>query len=173
MELSNRWRRAICTIELRLCLIFGCAMVGVGVFSAALCSLLGGRCSLYYYLWKPPLALPRLLFLIIWPVMFFLIGACLGIAVGRRQACHHAEKCRLYVFFTLLILFCVLWCPLFFAARAFFLALVDCGCIVAMTVLCLRCFFRIHGVAGIGACIFLAFVIYCFYLNFFIFLRNG
>lgn len=166
-------RSELLRIKRKALLIGGAVSLCSGIFSSALTAMLGGRGFLYYYLRKPPGALPRFFFIIIWSVIYFLIGAAAGAVVCAPPRCCDRDRGRGLLLFTLMMLFNLLWCPLFFAARAFFISLIAVAVMIVLSVGIACHFFRVWRIAGVAIVIYLLWLVYAFYLNFFIFLYNG
>lgn len=126
---------------------------------------------MYYLLVQPPLSPPRILFPIVWTILYLLIGGAAGAIWGSR-CCPEAQRYRSLLVFTIMLIFNIIWLPLFFAGNAFFLALIDIVIMIALTIWLIVLFSRCSVTAGLIMAVYLLWLLFAFYLNFGIILYN-
>jgi len=143
----------------------------VGAFSILLTLLLGGNFRIYAYLHKPLFAPPRVLLSLFWTVFLLLAGGAAG-AVYGSQRCREEDKYRGLFLFVIMLTFLEIWCPLFFAAGAYFLALADIAILLLLSGFTARYFFLALKPAGWAMVLFTLWLLYAFILNFAILLLN-
>lgn len=139
-----------------------------GVFSA----LCGGSASLYHYLVLPHFAPPSFVFVIIWSMIYLLLGCALGVYLstyryGRLRRCF-STWCLYGLFLVLLFL----WYPIFFGAKLFAFALVVIACLISVTLFVIRHYMKRSRLAAFLLIPSIVFYLFCFFLNFCILLLN-
>ena len=159
--------------EFRCCdkkfLLLGAAIC---IFLGAISAVLGGSSLLYNYLKLPRSAPSRLCFVLLWTVAYAIIGAVAGMIFQKKETSCCVYKYKSLLMFAVMMCFNLVWYPMFFAANAFFLCLVD-SLIIAASSLFLALFVRrVSLLAFIGSVLFFIWVLYCFALNFVIFIMN-
>lgn len=171
MSIWNQIRCDLRDFDRRSALIVAIIVLLCGIFSAAFTTLCGGRCSMYYILIRPPFSPPRTFFPIIWTILYLLIGGAAGAIRGSR-CCHDSHKYRALLVFAVMMIFNIIWLPLFFAANAFFLALIDILIMMVLTAWLVALFWRCSVTAGLIMAVYLLWLLFSFFLNFGIILFN-
>lgn len=167
----NRIKSDLQQIDWRCAAIGAAIVLACGIFSAALTALCGGRGAMYYMLVKPPLSPPRVLFPIVWTILYILIGGAAG-AIWCSHCCGDAQKYKGLLFFSIMMVFNIVWSPLFFAGNAYFLALIDIFIMIVLTVLTICWFGRCNAACALAMAIYLVWLLFAFYLNLGIVLYN-
>lgn len=143
-----------------------------GIISSASTYMMGGRKFYYSVIHRPSYAPPSFVFPLVWTIIYLLIGVTLGLVGGAKHVCRREEKYKGILLFVLMMIFNFLWCPLFFAAQATFIALFDVGMMIALSLGTRKYFARISTSASIIMAGYIAWLIYCFIINFSIMLLN-
>jgi tryptophan-rich sensory protein len=144
----------------------------IGILSSVLTFLLGGRAIIYNYLDLPSWAPPRFIFPLIWTAMYILIGGASGMVLCGRDGFREADKYKGLLLFVVMMIFNVIWSPLFFAAYAFFLAFLDIVIMIILTIFIILFFRRIFFIAGLAMVIHIIWLFFCLLLNFCIMMVN-
>jgi tryptophan-rich sensory protein len=144
----------------------------IGILSSVLTFLLGGRSIILNFLELPSWAPPRFIFPLIWTAMYILIGGAAGMVLCGRDGFREVDKLKGLLLFIVMMIFNVIWCPLFFAAFAFFLAFLDIVIMIILTIFIIHFFRRIFFIAGLAMVIHIIWLFFCLILNFCIMLAN-
>ena len=122
-------RADLCRINGKTTIIAAAAVLIVGflVFISV------GRSRIYSCLLLPSFAPPRIIFPIVWTILYLLIGGCAGAVYGVRDKCFETLKYKSLLFFVLMLFLNYVWYPVFFGAGARFIALIICGALIAIT----------------------------------------
>lgn len=143
-----------------------------GMLSSVLTYLLGGRSRTYNFLILPMWAPPRFIFPIIWTVIYIIIGGASGAVLCGRGGFREADKYKGLLLFVIMMIFNVIWSPLFFAAYAFFLAFLDIIIIILLSLYIFYFYKRIYYIAGAAMIVYMIWLFYSLILNFCIMLVN-
>ncbi len=147
-----------------------CAGVGAGAvlllgFVSALLSR-SKSFGLFYRLFeKPPGAPPSFVFPIVWTFLYLLIGAAAGAVLCVKDRALAADKWRGLLLFGIMLVFNLIWSPLFFGMGAFFAAFLTVIVMIAATLCVISAFGRIFFVSTAAMVIYLIWLIYAAYLN--------
>lgn len=147
-----------------------CAGVGAGVvlllgFISAMISR-NWSFGLFYRLFeKPPGSPPAFVFPIVWTFLYLLIGAAAGAVVCVNERALAADKWRGLLFFGIMLVFNLIWSPLFFGAGAFFAAFLAIIVMIVATLCVISAFRRIFFVSTAAMTVYLIWLIYAAYLN--------
>jgi len=168
LKWGKYWKRELyCadykTISLAILIHFAC-----GMFSA----LAGGSASIYRYLVLPHFAPPPFVFVLMWSVLYVILGIALGIYLSSYECGRSRWRLNTCLLYGLFLLTLFLWYPIFFGARLFSFALVVIACIISVSLFVFRHFMRRSRLAAflLIPC-FICFVFF-FFLNFCILLLN-
>lgn len=143
-----------------------------GIISSAATYMMGGRKFYYSVIHRPSYAPPSFVFPLVWTIIYLLIGVALGLVWGAKHSCRMEEKYKGILLFVLMMIFNFLWCPLFFAAQATFIALFAVAMMIALSLGARKYFARISMCASIIIIVYLIWLTYCFLINFSIMLLN-
>lgn len=143
-----------------------------GILSSVLTFLLGGRGRIYNYLDLPLWAPPRFVFPLIWTAIYILIGGASATVLCGHDGFREADKYKGLLLFVVMMIFNVIWSPLFFAAYAYFLAFLDIVIMIALTVFIIYFYRRIYYITGAAMVIYIIWLFYLLILNFCIMLAN-
>ncbi|MEE0969723.1 MAG: TspO/MBR family protein, partial [Clostridia bacterium] len=104
-------------------------------------------------------------FTLIWSFWYIFLGFCFGFVLGSKPIGREVSKYKGSLWFVIMLVFNVIWYPLFFKAGAIFIALIDVIVIMLFCFLCAVEYFKVY--RAIGVCIFLhfAWLIWCFFMN--------
>ena len=159
-----------CRLDKRAVFIGAGILLGIGLLSALLTFLLGGNFRVYNFLRKPSFAPPRFLFPIIWTVLYPTIGGAAGAVYSQKRM--ECDKYRGLFLFVIMTAFNFIWSPLFFAADAYFLALIDLALMLVFSLFTAWYFYKLNVLAGIAICIYILWLAIAFLLNLSIILLN-
>lgn len=139
------------------------AIVGGTILLGFFAGLLSGATAGYTSYTRPALTPPDIVFSIVWPVLYFMMGTSCYIAITNAR-----DKKTLYTFATLYIIQLTLnlvWPFIFFSLDAFtFSAIVNCvltGSVLALTILA----FSINKVSGFMLIPYFLWLLFAIYLN--------
>lgn len=140
----------------------------LGIFSA----LLGGSARIYRYLLLPHFAPSPWVFVLIWSLIYCLLGASIGIFLspcGLRGSRSNTHAILWYLF---LQFWLFLWYPVFFGARLFTLALILAAMILSTSLFLLRHLLKRSLLAVLLMIPCIAWFCFAFFLNFCVLLLN-
>ncbi|MBR6768700.1 MAG: tryptophan-rich sensory protein [Clostridia bacterium] len=168
MKWGKYWKRELyCadykTIFLGIILHFIC-----GILSA----LLGGSASIYRYLVLPHFAPPPFVFVLIWTVLYLLLGVALGIYLSSYECSRSRWNLNTCILYGVFLLTLFLWYPIFFGARLFSFALVVIAAIISVSLFVFRYFIRRSRLAAFLLLPCMICFVFFFFLNFCILLLN-
>lgn len=146
------WRYALVTVP---------AIVLLGSFSGWLSNSGFGN-SWFDSLQKPFFMPPGWVFGVVWPVLYAMLGISLAMIFASPDS--EGRKRGLILFFVQLALN-IAWSPLFFAAHAIRIALVDIFLMAAIAAMAARQFWQIRWVAGALMLPYLAWLCFAAALN--------
>ncbi|MBE6632081.1 MAG: tryptophan-rich sensory protein [Ruminococcaceae bacterium] len=144
----------------------------LALFLGALSAFFGGNSIMYNHLDLPRSSPPRFIFVLTWTIMFLLLGASAGMIFQKREKSLCIYKYKTLTFFSLNFCLDLVWYPLFFGARAFFLST------VLSLAISVSAFFMLFYSKRISVTVFTAFflyfvwILYSFILNFVLYLWN-
>lgn len=108
---------------------------------------------------------PVWFFSLIWLFWYAFIGFIFGCVLGDKNHCSEVHKYKGCFWFVIMMLFNLVWYPLFFGAGAFFLALADLALILFFAVLSGIEFFKVKKEFGICIFMHVLWLAYCFTIN--------
>lgn len=114
---------------------------------------------------------PTWFFVLLWTVWYGILGFCFGMVIGSSQMGRDLNKYKGSLWFVLMMVFNIIWYPLFFKAGTFFLALIDLAIIIFFCFCAAVEYFKFFKIIGIVFFIHLFWLIWCFCINFTVFLR--
>lgn len=118
---------------------------------------------------KPPLSPPPVVFGIVWPILYALMG--IGMAkVDRMPASAEKSRAKSIFFFQLAMNFC--WSILFFNLRGYGFALIWLIIMWGAIILMARWFYSLDKAAGIMQIPYAVWTAFAVYLNFFVWRLN-
>ena len=160
-NIRGRIRAELCRIDIR-CVIAGAVIV---MLSGFLSALAGGSADAYGELELPAGAPPGFVFVIVWTVLYIVIGGAAGaVACCPDRSCEQ-DKYKGLLFFIIMMVFNFIWYPLFFGAEAYFSAFMAIIMMIVMSFFAMCHFFRIYVVCGAAMAVYLAWLFYAAYLN--------
>ena len=104
-------------------------------------------------------------FCVAWLFWYALIGLCLGCLLGERGRCCEVHRYKACLFLVVMLIFNVIWYPLFFRAAAFFLALIDIAVMLLFAFLAWLELLRVKRMYSTCIFIHIIWLIFCFVLN--------
>ncbi|MBE6538809.1 MAG: tryptophan-rich sensory protein [Ruminococcaceae bacterium] len=108
---------------------------------------------------------PLWFFSLIWTLWYILLGFCFGFILGSRPIGKDVFKYKGSLWFVIMMIFNIVWYPLFFKAGAFFLALVDAGLIIFFALLTAFEYYKIHKIVGCLIFIHIFWLVWCLGIN--------
>lgn len=153
--------------DLRFVLIGMLVNLGLGILSC----FIGGRPRIYRLLLLPRFSPPAWAFVLIWTVIYLLLGTAFGLMFAACRGTSGRWKAILW--YALLLFWLFLWYPIFFGAGLFFLALILSALILVTSCFVLRAFLKrsLAAAAALLPCIL--WFVFAFILNFCVILLNG
>lgn len=114
---------------------------------------------------------PVWLFMLVWLAWYLLLGFCFGFILGSEPVGKSVHKYKGCFWFIVMMIFNVLWYPLFFKAGMIFLALIDLAFILVFCVLTFLEYRRIHKTVGLILFLHMIWLIFCLCINIRIFIH--
>ncbi len=110
------------------------------------------------------------IFTCIWTLWYIVLGFSFGFILGNKKAGKDIYKFKGSLWFVCMMVFNVVWYPLFFRAGAVFIALVDIVIIAIFCFLTALEYFKINKVTGFVLIYHLIWLVRCFVINLKVFL---
>ena len=160
-HIRGRIRAELCRIDIR-CVIVGAVIV---LLSGLLSAIAGGGADAYGELELPSAAPPAFVFVIVWTVLYILIGGAAGaVACCPDRSCEQ-DKYKGLLFFIIMMVFNFIWYPLFFGAGAYFPAFMAIVMMIVTSFFAMCHFFRVYIVCGASMAVYIAWLFFAAYLN--------
>lgn len=144
----------------------------VGGVSTLLSNLISGQVirSNYSQLIKPGFAPPGYIFPIVWTILFILMGISAYIINKKGNELAKVKDAMFYYKLQLVLVF--LWSILFFGFNLRLTALIDLIILLITVIVMILKFYKINKAAAYLNIPYLAWLIYAFFLNYFIWMIN-
>lgn len=144
----------------------------VGGVSTLLSNLIAGQVTRanYSQLIKPGFAPPGYIFPIVWTILFILMGISAYIVNKQGNELAKVKDAMFYYKLQLVLVF--LWSILFFGFNLRLTALIDLVILLITVVIMILKFYKINRTAAYLNIPYLAWLIYAFFLNYFIWMIN-
>ena len=144
----------------------------IGYLSNVLSRLLSGISTSTYYsqLIKPSFAPPSFIFPIVWTILFILMGISAYIINKKGNELAKVKDAMFYYKLQLVLVF--LWSILFFGFGLRLTALIDLIILLITVIVMILKFYKINKAAAYLNIPYLAWLIYAFFLNYFIWIIN-
>ena len=130
-----------------------------------------GNMMLYNEIVKPPLSPPAIVFVIVWPVLYILMG--ISFAIVYMHKCENAELFssakRIYI---LQLIFNFLWSIIFFNYRSFLFSALWLAALCIMVFIMIIRFKKINSLSGNLQIPYFIWTMFALYLNISVFLLN-
>ena len=137
---------------------------------AGLGALLGGSMDDFETVNKPSFSPPGFLFPIVWTILYILMGiSSYLVCVNKTDKKFVDRACVIYV---LQLIVNVLWTPIFFRFKLYFVAFLWILLLIALVVFMIIKFYKIKPLAGLLQVPYLLWLIFASILNFSIFMLN-
>ncbi len=104
-------------------------------------------------------------FTVTWTFWYILLGFSFGFILGTKAPGKSIYKYKGSFWFVIMMIFNIIWYPLFFKAGAMFLALTDILLIIVFCILCGLEYFKIQKIIGCIMLLHVLWLIWCFILN--------
>lgn len=153
--------------DLRYLLIGMLVNLGLGILS----HLIGGRPQIYRLLLLPRFSPPAAVFVIVWTIVYLLLGAAFGLMYASCRGKN--GRLRAILLYALLLLWLFLWYPIFFGAGLFLFALIIAGLILVTSCFVFRAFIKRSLAAAAAMIPCILWFAFAFVLNFCVLLLNG
>ncbi len=111
------------------------------------------------------------IFSLIWTFWYIVLGFSFGFILGSKKAGKDIYKFKGSLWFVCMMIFNVVWYPLFFRAGAVFIALVDIVIIALFCLLTAKEYYKINRFIGFMLFCHLAWLVRCFAINLHAFLN--
>ena len=133
-------------------------------------ALLGGSMDDFERVNKPSFSPPGFLFPIVWTILYILMGiSSYLVCVNKTDKKFVDRACVIYV---LQLIVNVLWTPIFFRFKLYFVAFLWILLLIALVVFMIIKFYKIKPLAGLLQVPYLLWLIFASILNFSIFMLN-
>ena len=133
-------------------------------------ALLGGSMDDFETVNKPSFSPPGFLFPIVWTILYILMGiSSYLVCVNKTDKKFVDRACIIYV---LQLIVNVLWTPIFFRFKLYFVAFLWILLLIALVVFMIIKFYKIKPLAGLLQVPYLLWLIFASILNFSIFMLN-
>lgn len=144
----------------------------VGGVSTLLSNLISGQVTIsnYSQLIKPGFAPPGYIFPIVWTILFILMGISAYIINKKGNELAKVKDAMFYYKLQLVLVF--LWSILFFGFGLRLTALIDLIILLITVIVMILKFYKINKTAAYLNIPYLAWLIYAFFLNYFIWMIN-
>lgn len=142
--------------------------LGVGALSSLLTK---GNMNLYYYIVKPPLSPPMIVFPIVWSILFILMGISSAMVFVDRENNKEAARSALLTYaFQLAVNF--FWSIIFFNMKAYLFAFIWILLLLALILIMIIQFRKVSKTAAYLQIPYLLWVIFAAYLTFMVYFLN-
>lgn len=153
-------------ISIKYLLLF----IGIALLAGIIGAFLGGDMKDFETVAKPSFSPPGFLFPIVWTILYILMGiSSYLVCVNRTDEKFVNTACKLYY---LQLIVNVLWTPIFFRFKLYFLAFVWILLLIFLVIYMIIKFYKIKPIAGILQLPYLFWLIFASILNFSIFMMN-
>lgn len=144
----------------------------VGYSSSLMSNILSGLDNSQYYLQliKPGFAPPSILFLIVWTIIYILMGISSYLILKKGHDLSKVKDAMFYYWLQLALNF--LWSILFFGLDLRFTALVDLAILIIVVIIMISKFAKINKTSAYINLPYLIWLFYAIYLNYFIWIIN-
>ena len=149
-----------------------CLAIILHFLCGILSMLLGGRASIYRYLVLPYFAPTIFVYVIIWSLLYVILGLSLGIYLSSFECGKSRWRLNICFLYAVFLLIQFLWYPVFFGLKLFSLALVLIACIISVSLFVFRLYMRRSRLAGFLLIPCIICFVFFFFLNFCILLLN-
>ncbi|MBQ8207331.1 MAG: tryptophan-rich sensory protein [Clostridia bacterium] len=104
-------------------------------------------------------------FTIVWTLWYILLGFSFGFILGSKTVGKELCKYKGSLWFVTMMVFNIVWYPLFFKAGAVFLALIDIALIIFFCFLAAIEYIKVYKPIGFIFFAHIAWLIWCFFIN--------
>ena len=105
------------------------------------------------------------MFTIIWTFWYVLLGFCFGFVLGSKTIVREVHKYKGSLWFVVMMVFNIIWYPLFFKAGAVFLSLVDVALIILFCFLAAWEYLKLYKFIGVMMLSHILWLFWCFFIN--------
>lgn len=168
MKIIVNLKRELRTASLKNILI--CS--GITLFLAVITALICGNLRFYYLLILPAFAFSPSVYIVIWSLIYILIGAATGIVAGNCDSCRKRRRIKGLLLYALLILVSISWYPTFFRLQSLFISLILACTVLFISYFTMRMYVKVSVLSGIIMLIHTLWVAYLVLLNFCILIIN-
>lgn len=132
----------------------------------------GGATMGYTGLIRPAFTPPDIVFSIVWPILYALMGVSLYLTISEKGE-NNGVRVASFVLFALQLSLNLLWVPIFFRLREYFVAFIILALTLALVSALITVNFKINRWSAILLIPYLAWLIFAVYLNVSIVALNG
>ncbi len=166
--IGRRLRLELRALHKRKMIISAVIFVLIGILDAIIC----GNFYMYHILILPKSAPGKWCFILVWTVLYALLGVSLAAAMANKQRYCASDRTKGIILFACMMIFNLIWCPLFFGAGAFFSAFIDIVIMIILVYYTAAYFYKVSLIAAGCQIILGIWLIYCACLNLGIMLIN-
>lgn len=167
-ELWRRFRLELRCINGKKAVLMALLFLLIGIFDAIFC----GNFYMYEMLLLPKSAPGRWLFILVWTVLYVMLGLSFYTILANKQKYCAKERGKGILLFVCMMIFNFIWCPLFFGAGAFFSAFLNILIMILLAFGAAICFLKISVAAFFVQLLLEIWLLYCAFLNLGIILIN-
>lgn len=167
-NLFNRIRSELHFVNWKFVLLSAVIMLFLGMLTG----IFGGSSYLYQCLVRPRIAPSVASFIIIWSILYLLIGASVGFILGLTKCLGNNCVHRSLFWLALVILSNLLWYPIFFGLGAFVIAFLVLILHLFLTLVAMGKLFRTSFIVFLVLLFYSIWLFFCLFLNFSIIILN-
>lgn len=167
-NLTNRIRSELHFVNWRLVFLSAVILLFLGMLTG----IFGGSSFRYQCLARPRLAPSVATFIIVWSILYLLLGACVGFILGLNKCLGHNCVHRSLFWLALVILSNLLWYPIFFGLEALVIAFLVLILHLFLTLVAMGKLFRISIIVFWILLFYSIWLFFCLFLNFSIIILN-
>lgn len=168
MKWGSYWKRELYCADYKTIVVAVMVHFLCGILSA----FCGGSASVYQYLLLPRFAPPTLVFVVMWSIIYLLLGVSLGVYISSYECNKGRWKLNTCLLYGSFLASLFLWYPVFFGARLFSVAFVIIACIISLALFVFRHFIKRSRLAAFLLIPCIVFFVFSFLLNFCVLLLN-
>ncbi len=167
-DLRRRLHIELRCINRKKSILSAILFVVIGIADAIIC----GNFYIYEMLILPKSAPGRWLFILVWTFIYAILGFTFQIVLAEKSRHCSLPRVRGCILFVCMMIFNLIWCPLFFGASAFFSAFLNILIMILLVFFTAIYFWQVSIIASIAQFVLEIWLIYCAFLNLGIILIN-
>ena len=146
--------------------------LGATMLCGSISPLICGNLRYYYMLELPDFCLSAPVFVLSWCVVLALLGVSAGFVIGNTDKCRKKLRQRAAVLYSVMILLCALWYPVFFILNSMIRSLIVALAILVIGFLLIRIYVKVSLLSAIFMIFYQLWIVYCIIVNFCVIIIN-